>query len=68
MNSTVGDIFEEKGRMAFFFRRLLANQNGNAGDEDSEDDEEDALLENISDSNSSGKRKSYCRSVSINIT
>ena len=54
--------------MAFFFRRLLANQNGNAGDEDSEDDEEDALLENISDSNSSGKRKSYCRNVSIDIT
>ena len=46
--------------MAFFFRRLLPNQNGNAGDEDSEDDEEDALLENISDSNSSGKRKSDC--------
>lgn len=54
--------------MAFFFRRLRANQNGNAGDEEGEDDEEEALLVNISDSNSSGKRKSDYRSVGTEIT
>ena len=44
--------------MAFFFRRLRANQNGNAGDGDSEyEGEEVALLEDASDSNSSGERK-----------
>jgi len=44
--------------MAFFFRRFRANQNGNAGDEDDEDEgEEEALLEDASDSNSSGEYK-----------
>lgn len=41
--------------MAYFFRRLLANQNGNADDGDSEGEgEEVALLE---ESDSSGKHK-----------
>lgn len=40
--------------MAFIFRRLRANQNGDAGDEES-DDEEEALLEYDSGSDSSGK-------------
>ena len=42
--------------MAYFFRRILGNQNDNAGDEDSEDENE-ALLVDAGDSDSSGNVK-----------
>ena len=42
--------------MAYFFRRFYGNQDGNAGEEDS-DDENEALLVDAGDSDSSGKAK-----------
>ena len=49
--------------MDFFFRRIRGGRNDNAGDEDSEDEEE-ALLADASDSNPSGEVERAC-AVSI---